>query len=585
MKEINIPVIRYWSLLITYLVPLRRKVVWLSVALLTSIALQLISPQILRRFIDIAIEQGATDPLITLAVWFLVVGILNQGFSALATYLGADVGWSSTNALREDLASHCLHLDMTFHNNRTPGAMIERIDGDVTALSNFFSQFVIRIVGGALLGLGVLVLLFRESVWVGIALTLFSIVALMGLLRFRHFAVPATMAQRESSAQFFGFIEEMLSGMDDIRANAGGGYVLDRFFRTNCRFFHDSRKAWMLRSCIWFGLLLVFAIADVMAIGLGVALHAKGLVSVGTVFMFFHYTTMLRIPFIQITYQLQDLQNAGASIERIGELQQVKNAMQLEGRATLPGGAIDVVFDHVTFAYGEGDPVIKDLSLSIPAGQILGIAGHTGSGKTTVTRLLYRLYDIHQGRLGLNGIDIQDIDLASLRQRIGIVTQDVQLFYATVRDNLTLFDESVPDERLHEVIDQLGLHDWLARFPKGLDTILQTSGRGLSAGEAQLLAFVRIFLRDPGLIILDEPSSRLDPVTESLLQRAWERLMAGRTGILIAHRLSTISHVETILVLEHGRIREVGPRAELEADPASRFNELRRAGALVEDGA
>lgn len=579
MPPVRIPLLRYWRLLVDYLVPQRGKATCLAVALLTSIGLQLISPQILRRFVDTALDGQGTEPLVVLALLFLAVGVLNQIFSAVATYLGADVGWSSTNALREDLADHCLRLDMTFHNEHTPGSMIERIDGDVTNLSNFFSQFVIRIAGSALLAVGVLILLFRESVMLGVSLTLFSAVALAALMRCRQFAVPAAVAQRESSARFFGFMEEMLAGMDDIRANAGGRYVMDRFYRTNHAFFHASRKAWMLRTSLFYLLLFLFAIADVMAIGMGIHLQAQELITVGTVFMFFHYTEMLRQPLAQITTQLQDLQNAGASIERIDELRGILTALPESPSAALPAGPLAVHFDDVTFGYGGGKPVLHRIALEIPPGRVLGVLGRTGSGKTTLTRLLFRLYDISEGTLRVGGVDVRQLAMADLRARIGVVTQDVQLFHSSVRDNLTFFDSRISDQRLLEVIEDLGLSDWLRRLPHGLDTVLQSGNQGLSAGEAQLLAFIRIFLKDPGLVILDEPSSRLDPATERLIQSAWNRLLTHRTGIVIAHRLSTMARVDDILILENGRIREHGPRDRLAADPHSRFSDLLRTGA------
>ena len=579
MSRIPIPILRHWRLLATYLAPRRGRALALAATLLTSIGLQLLSPQILRRFIDLAQAGGAEERLMGLAGLFLAVGILNQLFGAAATYLGEDVGWSATNALREDLARHCLHLDMTFHNEQTAGGMIERIDGDVTNLSNFFSQFVIRIGGSALLAAGVLALMFRESGLVGLALTVFSAVALAALLRCRRVAVPATVAQRETASQFFGFIEEMLAGLDDIRANAGGRYVMDRFYRTNHAFFHASRKAWMLRTSLFYLLLFLFAIADVMAIGLGIRLLGQGAVTVGTVFMFFHYTEMLRQPLAQIAMQLQDLQNATAGIERVDELLQIRTALPEAPRRRLPAGPLEVAFDHVRFAYGRASPVLHGLTFAIPPGRLLGVLGRTGSGKTTVTRLLFRLYDVSGGQVRIGGADVRELALADLRSRVGVVTQDVQIFYASVRDNITFFNDRIADERLLAVIEDLGLTPWLRRLPQGLDTVLQGGGQGLSAGEAQLLAFIRIFLQDPGLVILDEPSSRLDPATERMIQAAWHRLLARRTGLVIAHRLSTLAEVDDLLILENGRIREYGPRRQLAADPHSRFSQLLRTGA------
>jgi ATP-binding cassette subfamily B protein len=204
--------------------------------------------------------------------------------------------------------------------------------------------------------------------------------------------------------------------------------------------------------------------------------------------------------------------------------------------------------------------------------------GRTGSGKTTLTRLLFRLYDVSDGRICIGGRDVRQVATAELRRQVGMVTQNVQLFHTTVRDNLTFFDRTIPDEAILAVIHELGLTRWYESLDKGLDTVLAAGGGGLSAGEAQLLALARIFLRDPGLVILDEASSRLDPATEQLIERAVGRLLQNRTAIIIAHRLNTVQRADEILILEGGRVLEHGARAALAADPESRFYQLLQTG-------
>jgi ABC-type multidrug transport system fused ATPase/permease subunit len=247
----------------------------------------------------------------------------------------------------------------------------------------------------------------------------------------------------------------------------------------------------------------------------------------------------------------------------------------------LPDGPLGVVFDNVTFGYVTEEPVLQGISWTLPKGRVLGLLGRTGSGKTTMTRLLYRLYDPTSGAICLGAsaaINIRQTPLDELRGRIGLVTQEVQLFRATVRDNLTFFNPTIPDTRILAVIDDLGLHEWFGRLPNGLDTELQTEGSSLSAGEAQLLAFTRVFLQDPGLVILDEASSRLDPATERLIERAVDRLLQNRTGIIIAHRLATVQRADDILILDRGCIQEYGPRTRLVEDPNSRFAQLLQTG-------
>ena len=207
---------------------------------------------------------------------------------------------------------------------------------------------------------------------------------------------------------------------------------------------------------------------------------------------------------------------------------------------------------------------------------MLGIVGRTGSGKTTLTRLLSRFYDPLAGVVRLGGMDLRDVRLAEVRARVGLVSQEVHLFHASVRDNLTLFDDEVSDERISGVLDTLGMTNWLQELPQGLDTPLLSDGAGLSAGQAQVLACARILLRDPDLVILDEPSSRLDPATDRLIHTALGRLLAGRTGIIVAHRLATLAYADDILILEDGHVREYGSRLALASDPTSRFAELLR---------
>ena len=216
---------------------------------------------------------------------------------------------------------------------------------------------------------------------------------------------------------------------------------------------------------------------------------------------------------------------------------------------------------------------------------MLGLLGRTGSGKTTLTRLLFRLYDPDCGDIQIapavdphGWVDISELALTDLWDQIGMVTQNIQLFNATVRDNLTFFNPSIPDARLLEVVEELGLGEWFRALPDGLETILDSGGGGLSAGEAQILAFMRVFLKDPGLVVLDEASSRLDPATEALIEQAVERLVRDRTAIIIAHRLGTVQRADEIMILENGRILEYGRREKLAADPDSRLFHLLKTG-------
>jgi ATP-binding cassette, subfamily B, bacterial len=568
---------QYWALLGKYLKPQWRKALLMAGLLLASIGLQLIEPQILRFFIDTAAAQGAAESLMRAAVFYLFAAIGIQILSAFANYLGADVGWSSTNLVRQDLAKHTMSLDMKFHNSRTAGEMIERIDGDVTALSDFFSQFSVRVFGGLLLLIGILIVLWFENVWVGLAMSVFVVLEFLVLYLARERAVPATRLEREANAKLFGFIEERLAGIEDIRANGGGAHAMYRFNSTMRDFYTNSRKAWMLRSTIWMTGYGMFILGMTVTIAAAIYLVTRGNISVGTGYLVLQYMFMLQNPIEQITQQMQTLQKAAASIGRINEFFGMQSELPQGKNLELPKGALGISFERVNFSYDD-KPILKELNFNLKPGTMLGLLGRTGSGKTTLTRLLFRFYDVTAGTVRLNGVDVREANLNDLHQSVGMVTQEVQLFQASVRDNLTFFDAAISDERIKNVLTELGLMEWLESLPEGLDTKISAAGGNLSAGEAQLLAFARVFLKDPGLIILDEPSSRLDPATETRLELAVSKLLKGRTAIIIAHRLDTVQRADEIMILDNGRILEHDKREKLAGSPQSRFSQLLRAG-------
>ncbi|HIK06855.1 MAG TPA: ABC transporter ATP-binding protein [Trichormus sp. M33_DOE_039] len=581
---------QYWHLLVDYLKPQKGRVVKFAIALLFSIALQILNPQILRYFIDTAVSGGDSQKLFLAALLFIGVALITQAMSITATFYGENVAWTATNALRADLVEHCLTLDLSFHKYRTPGELVERIDGDVQNLSEFFSKFTIHILGNLLMVLGVIVVLFIEDWRAGVAILLFTLIALSTLIKLRSISVFHWGGYRQFSAEFFGFLGEQLTGMEDIRANGAKNYVMHRFYtiiRNWLPIFHKARFA---DTILWVTTNGIFTLGSVVALIVGAYLWSQQTITIGTVYLLYYYTNILSEPIEQIRNQFEDLQQADASIYRITDLLQVQSQLRTSGEKSLPPGALSIAFDNVSFGYndrgsgtrdwglGTEDLVLQDVSFNLPAGQVLGLLGRTGSGKSTLARLLLRLYDPQLGSIRLGGVPIDQTPLPELPEKVGLVTQDVQLFQTTVRNNLTFFNPDITSDRIYETIEMLGLSEWLRSLPNGLETNLGPDSSGLSAGQAQLLAFTRVFLKDPGLVILDEASSRLDPMTERLIEKAIDKLLMGRTAIIIAHRLATVERANQILILDKGKVSEYGEREELANNPNSRFAQLLKAG-------
>ncbi len=578
-KTMQAPSARYRSFLGIYLAPQRTRMAILATLMLIDLALQLGLPRVVQTFIDSATAGGELRTLLWIGVAYLAVAI-GQNWTLVGwQYVAQNVGLIATNRIRADLTMHCLKLDMGFHNTCTPGELIERVDGDVSKLENFLSRFVVQVILNGLLLVGVVVLLFLIDWRVGLPSAVSVAVAVVCARVLTGRLAMYSVKERQASAELFGLLEERLSGTEDIRANGAVAYVLRRHIERSRVLFRTSVIRALLGVISWRSLNTAIAIGAIVSLTIGAFLALEGILTIGQVYLIFAYTTMLNHPVEELMRQLDDLQQATASIERVQQLFATEaQVVDAKRGALLPNGPLSVELDAVSFAYPDDELVLREVSALVPAGTVLGVLGRTGSGKTTLTRLLLRLYDPTVGTVRLGGIDLRRVPNADLRARVAIVTQDIQLFSATVRNNLTFFDPAIPDAQVMAALDTLGMGDWVRALPDGLDTLLASGGTGLSAGQAQLLAFARAFLRDPGLIILDEASSRLDPATERQLEQALGRLLHGRTAIIIAHRLGTLERVDHIMILEDGRVRERGLRAKLVRDPDSRFAQLLRVG-------
>ncbi len=569
---------QYLNLLVTYLRPQWLKVCLMAALLASDIGFQIINPQVLGYFIDAAQHHVTLTALTWIALLFLAVVIIGQAIATFANYVSTDVGWAATNSLRADLATHCLRLDMSFHHTHTSGELVERIDGDIAVLSDFFSQFIIRIVGTLLLLIGILIVLFLQDWRLGLVLALYSALAVFVMNRVQPITIPFYAAARQAAADFSSFLSERLASREDIRSCGAEAYVMRILYQKMRVILKTGRLSEVMGRVITGTSRLLFSIGTVLVFVLGAYLFTSNLITLGIVYVLIRYTDLVSSNLLQLTIQLDSLQQSRASLQRIGELYYRASKVQDPDvvASEIAPAALEVEFQDVSFGYSAENPVLHNISFQLAPGEVLGLLGRTGSGKSTLTRLLFRFYDPDQGAILLNGKDIRTSRIADLRQRIGLVTQEVQLFHGTIRENVSFFDQHISDEKILDAIKNLGLWEWFQALPDGLDTEVSSSGAGggLSAGEAQLLALTRVFLKNPSLVILDEASARLDPATEYFIEQALKTLLQGRTCIIIAHRLSTVKRVDKILILEEGRISEYGIRQDLAADAHSRFSQL-----------
>ena len=577
-----------WRALAALLRPDSRRWVGLGLSVALASGLSLAGPLVVRRIIDMAADGAAAEQLTSLALLYLALAIATQLITVVVSWFATVTAWHTTNQIRLQLAGHVLGLDHEFHRRHTPGELIQRVDGDVTSVSDFLGRVVPRVVGAAAMVVGMVAVLAVVDWRLAIGALAYVVLSAGLIVRGRHRAVGEASDEMGAYAQLYGGIEERLTAAEDLRANGAGSHAMWRFIEESAGAMHRSvcRESAFLR--LWWAVQGSVAVGSSVSLVAGALLVSNGSISLGTAFLMFQYVLLLERPLEDVVQQLETVQKANGAMVRVIDLLAERPTIIDAGTTCPAAGPLAIDFDAVSFGYAsighssldhspadtgtsDGDRVLHQISLSIGAGRSVGIVGRTGSGKTTLSRLVVRLVEATDGQVRLGGVAIADIPMVELRRRVALIPQEVELFSGTVRDNVTLFDPDPTDQQVAGALHRVGLS---ALVTGGIHRELGAGGAGLSAGEAQLLALARVWLREPDLVVLDEATARIDPATEVQLETAIAELMRGRTTIVIAHRLSTLRHVDEIVVLDHGIVVEHGTREALAADTSGRFHQL-----------
>ncbi len=487
------------------------------------------------------------------------------------------VGQRLTARIRKDLFAHAINLSLRFHDRMPVGKLLTRLTSDVDALAEVFGSGAVGVLGDlvSLLVIAVSMLLIEWRLGLLLLVTQVPVTLVIIWLQRRY--RKANYRVREELSQLNADFQENLQGLEVVQMFRRETVNGDRFQRTGLAYRSAVNGTIFFDSSISAFLEWVSLGAVALVLALGGWMVMAGAMGLGTLTTFILYSQRLFDPLRQMAERFTQIQGGLTAVERIGEL--LEEPLEIVDHGATVGSTVgatvlqkasssqprgEVIFDEVDFAYRKDEPILRDLSFRIAPGEHVALVGPTGSGKTTVIRLLCRLYEPQRGRILLDGQDIRSLPLQELRRQLGVVLQDTFLFSGTVADNLRL-DRPLDDQKLQEVCRDLGLDPLLGRLPEGLDTELRERGGNLSSGERQLLAVARVAIRNPTVLVMDEATAFMDPSTEATLQRDLDRLLNRRTAVVIAHRLATVEAADRILVLRRGRLIEEGTHLQLRA--------------------
>ena len=509
-------------------------------------------------------EPTATQGLGVIALFYLLSLVLTFVVLYWQSYIMQMMGQHIMFDLRRDIYEQMNRLPLAYFDRNPVGRLLTRVTNDVDALNELFTAGIVAIIGDVLLLAGIMGVLF----WLDwrLALVSFAILPLLALLTL-WFKLRARQSFREvrvKLARINAFLQEHITGMSVVQIFTRESQVFDDFSGINDEHRRANIRAIFYYAVYFPGVELVTALGVALILWYGGGKVLAGFLSVGSLVAFLQYAQRFYQPLADLSEKYNILQAAMASSERIFAVLDEPVRFEMPARPYHPAEVRgDVAFDGVTFSYLAGEPVLEKISFSIAAGETLAVVGHTGAGKSTLANLLLRFYDVQDGRVQVDGVDVRDWDLTTLRRSIAMVLQDVFLFSGTVAENIRLGEESIDDDRLRWAASEVHALEFIEKSPGGFDARVLERGAGLSVGQKQLIAFARALAFDPRILILDEATSSVDTETEQRIQRALERLLRNRTSLVIAHRLSTIQRADRIMVLHRGELRELGTHQQL----------------------
>lgn len=501
-------------------------------------------------------------------IWLLVMFyVLLAVGTFIQSILMTGVAGKSTNNMRLDLFKRMENLSIRFFDSHRDGEMLSRFTSDLDNISNTLNQALTQVLSNLALMIGVVIMMFQQNVmlsWITLAASPVAVIAATLVIRKARKYVNM---QQDYIGDLNGYIDEKISGQKIVITNGLEEETIEGFIEHN-----EAVKKVSYKGQVYSGLLFpmmqgisLFNTAIVIFFGGYMALNGQieRSVALGLIVMFVQYSQQFYMPLTQISSQYSMLQLAITGARRVSEIFEEKPETERPDVKLIDGVHEEVRLDHVDFSYVPDKPILKDVNITAKKGQMVALVGPTGSGKTTIMNLLNRFYNVDSGGIYIDGVDIRDIQLASLRKQVGIVLQDSVLFSGTIRDNIVFGKPEATDAEVEDAAKQAHIHEFIMGLEKGYQTEISDEHSVFSVGQKQLISIARTIITDPSLLILDEATSNVDTVTESKIQKAMENIIAGRTSFVIAHRLKTILNADYIVVLKEGEVIEEGTHESL----------------------